>query len=107
MPAAAALTRARALLAGICRSRTDRFDVEEHLLELELLAETAGAQVVGRVIQDRGPVHPATLFRRGKIDEMALRIGEDGAGLVICDEDLSPAQVRNLESALKVRVLDR
>ena len=107
MPATAALRRERALLAGFCRSRSERFDVEEHLQELELLAETAGARVIGRVIQDRGPVQAATLFRRGKIDEMARLTGEAGAGLLISDEDLSPAQVRNLETTLKVRVLDR
>ncbi len=107
MPAPRALTRERALLAGLCLTRRDRLDVEEHLDELGRLAETAGAEVVGRVVQERGPAHPSTLLRRGKVEELAALAREHRAGLVLCDLDLSPAQVRNLEEALSVKVLDR
>ncbi len=107
MPAIPSLKRERALLAGLCRSRPDRPEVEEHLEELGLLAETAGAQVVGRVIQDRGPAHPATLLRQGKVEELGRLAESERADLAIFDEDLSAAQVRNLERTLPVRVLDR
>ncbi len=107
MPAPRALTRERALLAGLCLTRRDRLDVEEHLDELARLAETAGAEVVGRVVQERGPAHPSTLLRRGKVEELAALARERRAGLLLCDLDLSPAQVRNLEEALSVKVLDR
>jgi GTP-binding protein HflX len=107
VPAIPSLRRERALLAGLCRSRPDRPEVEEHLEELGLLAETAGAQVVGRVIQDRGPVHPATLLRQGKVEELGRLAESEQADLAIFDEDLSAAQVRNLERTLPLRVLDR
>ena len=97
----------RAILVGICRARRDRPEVEDHLLELGLLAETAGAMVTDTVIQDRGPVHPATLLRRGKVEELARLAGEHDADLVIFDDDLSPAQVRNLAGAIPAKILDR
>jgi GTP-binding protein HflX len=107
VPATRALTRERALLAGLCRDRRDAPLLEEHLQELGLLAETAGGEVVGRVVQERGPAHPATLLRRGKVEELATLARELRAGLAIFDDDLSPAQVRNLEEALSLKVLDR
>jgi GTP-binding protein HflX len=107
VPAPPALRRERAILVGIGRRRTDRDEVEEHLNELGLLAETAGAVVIGRVVQDRGPVSPATLVRRGKVDELARLAADGKADLVVFDEDLSPAQVKNLQQALPVKILDR
>ncbi len=97
----------RAILAGICGSRRNRAEVEEHLEELGLLAESAGAVVVSRLVQDRGPVHPATLVRRGKVEELAQLAGEHDADLVIFDDDLSPAQVKNLSGAIPAKILDR
>lgn len=75
--------------------------------ELERLAETAGAQVVGRYTQQLKSVTPATLMGRGKVDEIRASLGALDADLVIVDEDLTPAQQRNLESAFKIRVIDR
>lgn len=75
--------------------------------ELERLAETAGAQVVGRFTQQLKRVTPATLIGRGKVDEIQASLGELDADLVIVDEDLTPAQQRNLETAFKIRVIDR
>lgn len=75
--------------------------------ELERLAETAGAQVVGRFTQQLKRVTPATLIGRGKVDEIQACLGELDADLVIVDEDLTPAQQRNLETAFKIRVIDR
>ena len=97
----------KAILAGICRHRRERAEVDEHLLELGLLAGTAGARVVGTVVQDRGPLHAATLVRRGKVDELAALAREHAADLVIFDDDLSPAQIKNLENEIPVKVLDR
>ncbi len=107
MPAPRSLMRERALLAGLCRNRQDRFEVEEHIRELGLLAETAGAEVVGQVVQEHGPAHAATLLRRGKIEEMGQLARAHKATLAVFDQDLSPAQVRNLETGLSLKVLDR
>jgi len=101
------LRRERAILVGVCRRRDDRPVVDEHLDELEQLALTAGAQVAGRIVQDRGPVNAATLLRRGKVEELAHLAKEQEASLVVFDEDLSPAQVKNLDAALSAKVLDR
>jgi GTP-binding protein HflX len=99
--------RERAVLVGVCRTGRDRPEIEEHLEELARLAETAGAEVVCTVVQDRGAVHPATLLRRGKVEETARLAGEKAADLVVFDEDLSPAQVRNLEKSIPAKILDR
>jgi len=101
------MRRERAILVGVCRRPTERPATEEHLDELARLAETAGAAVAGRILQERGPVSPSTLLRAGKVEVLRVRCEEEDARLVICDEDLSPAQVRNLEAALEATVLDR
>ena len=80
---------------------------ERSLDELALLADTAGARVVGRVTQRRGTVHPATFIGRGKVDELKERVATSGADMAIFDDDLSPAQVRNLEKAIECKVVDR
>ena len=99
--------RERAILVGVCTRRTGRLEVEEHLVELGLLAETAGATVVGSVVQERGAPSPATLLRRGKMDELVQLAGQHQAGLIIFDDDLSPAQIRNLTTSLELKVVDR
>jgi GTP-binding protein HflX len=101
------MRREKAILVGLCSRRGNRTEVEEHLEELGRLVETAGAEVVGTVLQERGPIHPATLVRQGKVEELASLAHEHGANLAVFDEDLSPAQVRNLEEAVSVRILDR
>jgi GTP-binding protein HflX len=106
-PVARSLTRERAVLVGVCLRPRERREMEEHLDELKLLAETAGATVVDRLVQDRGAINAATLIRRGKLDDLTLLAREHEADLVIFDEDLSPAQVRNLERELKLKILDR
>jgi GTP-binding protein HflX len=77
------------------------------LEELSGLVETAGAAVVGRVMQKREAPNPATYVGRGKVDELKQAVAVTDADVVIFDNDLSPGQVRNLEEALKVKVLDR
>ena len=99
--------RDRAILVGVRRGRDDGAVVDEHLDELAELADTAGAEVAGRLVQDRGPIAPATLLRRGRIDSLKALLDESAAGLVIVDDDLSPAQARNLEQELEAPVVDR
>lgn len=80
---------------------------EEPLDELARLAETAGASVVGRLTQRRAKPHGSTYFGKGKAKEVVELAEELGADLVIADGDLSPAQLRNLERLLDIRVVDR
>ena len=96
--------RERAILAGLVRRGASD---ETTLAELRLLAETAGADVRGEVHQRRGPVRSSTFLSKGKIEEIRALGGEEQATLLLVDEDLSPAQSRNLEDQLKLRVVDR
>jgi GTP-binding protein HflX len=80
---------------------------DDPLEELQGLAETAGAVVVGRVLQKRQRIEPATYIGQGKVLELAELCRTLDADVVIFDNDLSPAQTRNLETALQVKVLDR
>ena len=86
---------------------TGEFDVEISLDELEELASTAGAVTVGRVIQNRENVHPGTYLGKGKIEEVKELLWELDATGIICDDELSPAQLKNLEDALDTKVMDR
>ena len=98
----------RALLVGIeLPSGNHHVPLEYSLEELERLAETAGAMVLGTHHQQIKNVTPATLIGRGKVDEIQAKLKEIHADLVILDEDLTPAQQRNLESAFNIRVVDR
>jgi GTP-binding protein HflX len=96
-----------AIVVGIVRPGQDREVVNEYLDELELLAETAGAQVVERVIQERQRLDPAYMLGRGKVEELATMAKYLDADLIIFDDDLSPAQVKNIESLCKNKILDR
>ena len=80
---------------------------EDPLTELAQLARTAGAEVVARVTQKRERPHPSTFYGRGKAEEVARQVEELNAELVITDNDLSPAQLRNLERIFGVRLVDR
>ena len=85
----------------------DTTEAEESLDELEELVKTAGAEVAARVIQVRETPHPGTYIGKGKIDEVnALLYGTNATGIV-CDDELSPAQISNLEEALDTKVMDR
>lgn len=81
--------------------------VEEHLEELARLADTAGAVVVGTLTQQLDRPHPATYLGTGKVEELKLRIQELGATLVIFDDELTPAQGKNVELMVHTRVMDR
>ena len=91
----------------IAVSTSDDDDTKESLDELEELADTAGAVTVDKIIQNRESVHPGTYLGKGKIEEVRERVWELGATGVICDDELSPAQLRNLENALDTKVMDR
>lgn len=95
----------KVILVGVCLQEGD--DTEESLDELEDLVKTAGAVTVGRMIQNREQVHPGTYIGKGKIEELGEQIEELGATGIVCDDELSPAQLRNLEDALKTKIMDR
>jgi GTPase len=82
-------------------------DAENSLAELKLLAETAGSQVLEGLIQRRSRPDPATYIGSGKVEELREVVVATGADTVICDGELAPAQLRNLEDRVKVKVIDR
>jgi len=95
----------RVILVGV--SAEDGDDTEKSLEELEELAKTAGAVTVGCMIQKREKMHPTTYVGKGKIDEIKDLIWETEATGVICDDELSPVQLNNLEDALDIKIMDR
>jgi GTP-binding protein HflX len=98
----------RAILVGAPRRGThDAVHAEEHLDELARLTDTAGAIVVGRLIQRIQAPDPHSYIGAGKLSELTQLVGSSEASLVIFDDELSPAQGKSLESALGVRVMDR
>lgn len=96
----------RVVLAGVWTSGTAAA-AERSLAELARLAETAGSVVLEGVIQRRGSPDPATYLGSGKAEELRRIVVQTGADTVICDGELSPGQLRHLESVLKVKVVDR
>lgn len=82
-------------------------DTEESLDELEELAKTAGVTTVAKVIQNRETVHPGTYIGKGKIEEIKILAEELLATGIVCDDELSPAQLKNLQDALEIKVIDR
>ncbi len=82
-------------------------DADNSLAELKLLAETAGSQVLDALSQRRQKPDPATYIGPGKVDHLRMVVAETGADTVICDGELSPSQLRNLEDKVKVKVVDR
>lgn len=101
------LPRERAVIAAVIRKGADPATVEEHLDELEMLLDTAGADVLQRLTQERERPDISTALGKGKVEELKELVESTNANSVVFDDELSPAQVRNLEEALKVKVLDR
>ena len=95
----------RVILVGV--STSDHDDTEKSLYELEELAQTAGAVTVGRVIQNLDQIHPGTYVGKGKLDEIKELIWETEATGIICDDELSPIQLGNMEDVLDTKVMDR
>lgn len=83
------------------------WEVNDHLDELELLLDTAGGRLIGRIVQERDKLDAGTFLGSGKVAELAGIVKATGADIVIFDDDLSPAQTRNLEKALECKVIDR
>ena len=94
----------RVILIGVQTEQDE--DVAASLDELDELAATAGAVTVGKVIQNREAVHPGTYIGKGKIEEVAALLAAYDANGVICDDELSPAQMNNLERELDCKVMD-
>lgn len=91
----------------IAASVSDEDDTEASVEELEELVKTAGAVTVDKIIQKRERVHPGTYLGKGKLEEVRERIWELNATGVVCDDELSPAQLRNMETILDTKVMDR
>lgn len=97
----------QALLVGVITSDISPLAHLEGLTELSFLVESAGGTVLETMSQKRARVHPQTVVGQGKVQEIALRAQTLGATIVVFDRDLSPAQVRNLETQIGIRVVDR
>ena len=95
----------RVILVGVCVSDGD--DTEVSLKELAELVKTAGAETVEVMIQNREAVHPGTYVGKGKIEEIGMMLALHDADGIVCDDELSPAQMKNLEDALQCKVMDR
>jgi GTP-binding protein HflX len=106
-PAAPRRQGRKAFLVGLATRAVPPAVAEEHLDELAELAASAGARVVGRALQRRPGPDPATFIGRGKAEELAAKLQELGADVVLFDDDLSGGQQRNLEKALALPVMDR
>lgn len=95
----------RVVLVGV--SEQDGDDADDSLSELAELVKTAGATVVGTLIQRREKIHPGTYVGTGKVAEIAELVERTGATGIVCDDELSPAQQKNLETYLDTKVMDR
>jgi GTP-binding protein HflX len=99
--------RERAVLVGVPGRGVARATTDEYLEELALLADTAGADVIKKIVQDRDRIGPAYFIGKGKVEEIARFVEENEIALVIFDDDLSSVQTRNLENAIACKILDR
>lgn len=97
----------QAIAVGIGKKNSNRELAFEYLDELELLANTAGAEVIEKIYQELAKPNTSTVIGKGKVEEIKQTIYENNVSLVIFDDDLTPAQARNLEQILKVKIIDR
>ena len=95
----------KVILVGVSEQEGD--DAEDSVTELAELVKTAGATVVGTLIQKRETIHPGTYVGTGKVAEIAELLEHTGAMGIVCDDELSPAQLKNLETMLNTKVMDR
>src|SRR5437868_9535423 len=105
--APAVTRRERAALVGLIAGRARRLEAERSLDELAGLAEAAGAQVVLRVLQERPRPDPSTFLGAGKIEMLAASAAETGVDVVIFDNELTPAQLRQIEEEVARKIVDR
>ncbi|MBE0569974.1 MAG: GTPase HflX [Ignavibacteriaceae bacterium] len=97
----------RAMLVALQTRHVNRELVEEHLSELEELADTAGADSIFKIIQSKSAIDPAFYIGKGKAEELAQLVELNDIDLVISDDDLTPVQVRNLEKLFNRKIIDR
>src|SRR6476469_10812397 len=108
MPAARhPVRRERAARVGLVAGRTRRLEADRSMEELAGLAEAAGAQVVLRVLQERPRPDPSTFLGAGKIEMLAASAAETGVDVVIFDNELTPAQLRQVEEEVGRKIVDR
>ena len=96
----------RVILVGV-NEGGDEKEVRESLDELGELVKTAGAEPVAVLVQNREKIHPGTYIGKGKIEELRNAISLSQATGIVCDDELSPAQLKNLEQELETKVMDR
>lgn len=97
----------RAIMVGVVHSHQTQEFVDEYLDELALLLDTAGAKVVKQVIQKRKSLDPAYFIGKGFANQLTVLVSELEADMIVFDDDLSPAQVKNLEEKYDVKIMDR
>lgn len=97
----------KAILVGVKMPGTTSEMMEDHLSELELLADTAGAETILKMVQERNRPEPAFFIGKGKAEELKQLVELNEVNLVIFDDDLSPSQTRNLEKLIEKKILDR
>jgi len=97
----------RAILVGVVFPRMSRTQAMDSLDELALLADTAGAVVIDRFLQDKKSIDPATFIGRGKVHQLKQEVIDQDVQLIIFDEDLTPVQIKNLEKAVNRKIIDR
>src|SRR5262249_15154122 len=107
MRGARVVRRERAALVGLVAGRVRRLDAERSLGELAGLAEAAGAEVVVRVLQERPKPDPSTFLGSGKVATLAVSCEETRADVVIVDNELTPAQLRQIEKEVGRKIVDR
>ncbi|MCI9526643.1 MAG: GTPase HflX [Lachnospiraceae bacterium] len=98
-------TQEKVILVGVSFHEGD--DTQDSMIELAELVETAGAEVVGMAVQGRDSIHPGTYVGSGKLQEIRQMIFDLQATGIVCDDELSPAQLRNMEKELDCKVMDR
>lgn len=97
----------KCVLVGVGLPSHQKWELEDHLEELGSLAQTAGAEIAGYVLQERDRYDSAFYIGHGKVEEIAARVEMEEISLIIFDDELTPAQVRNLENMTGVKVIDR
>ncbi len=100
-------SKERGILVAVKQQNVPREVVEENLDELERLAETANAEIVFRMIQEKKKIDPAYFIGKGKVEEVARLSEEANISTIIFDDDLNPTQIRNLEKIIERKIIDR
>lgn len=95
----------RVILVGV--STMDHDDTMDSLEELKELVHTAGGETVGVIVQNRAQINPGTYVGKGKLDEIRSMVQEHNATGIVCDDELSPAQIKNMEEILDTKIMDR